>query len=293
MPSLTDLQHPVHATGLQQLESLVKGQVALFRVLRRRAGLRHAYQRRVHEYVALVARKRPVDDLPLHRFRYAAVPFLDPLERYGLGYDPRGDVQQRVDRAARARAAGRPAAGRRRGRAVPAAQPLVGYARAAGAARPFARRHRYEVYGGGGVKTSLLLVPLLLMVVLALWTKKMMKKVPAAFRRTRITRAHTQRAIRRRLRWRPRKDNDGTTLGGDDWKTHSENAPHERHCIIPRTDTTANVRNDNDCTDDTILCIIIRRCSCTLLRKAHKGTTTLVTTALHTGIITEHTGKPE
>lgn len=102
--------------------------------------MRHAYQRRVHEYVAFVARKRPVDDLPLHRFRYATVPFFDPLERYVLGHDPGRNVQQRIGRPGLSRSAGRRRAVRES--TVPAAQPLGD--RAAIAARPFARRHPYD-----------------------------------------------------------------------------------------------------------------------------------------------------
>lgn len=146
------MQDPVHARRLQELEALVERQVAaLLGGLRAGAGLRHADQRRVHEYVALVARKRPVDDLPLHRFRYAAVPLFDPLERYVLGHDTRRDVQQRVGRPAVRVAVGRAAGARgpaaaAAARAVPAARPLVGDARAAAAARPLARRRhrRYD-----------------------------------------------------------------------------------------------------------------------------------------------------
>lgn len=160
---LTDLQHPVHARRLQELEPFVERQVALFGVLRRRTSLRHAYQRRVHEYVTFIARKRPVDNLLLHRFRYAIVPFLDSLERYVFGHYPGGDVQQRIGRPERRRSTGRRR--RRTIRAtVSAAWSLVGYAGDATAARPFARRHRYD----DGDATTLLLSLLFLVLLLRL-----------------------------------------------------------------------------------------------------------------------------
>lgn len=91
---LTDLQHGVDASGLEQLEALAEGEVLVVGLRRHPRG-GHPRQGGVHAYVALVARKRPVDDAPLHRLRDAVVALLDALERDVLGDDARGEVQQR------------------------------------------------------------------------------------------------------------------------------------------------------------------------------------------------------
>ena len=76
--------------ALQQLESAIKRQILIFH---RIVG---PGQRGIHANVALVARKRPEDDAPLHRFRNAIVALLDALEGHLFGHDFGADVEQAV-----------------------------------------------------------------------------------------------------------------------------------------------------------------------------------------------------
>lgn len=84
--TLTDLQHALHAAGLQQLEAAAKSNIPV--VVGRRPR-----QRRVHADVAFIPREWPVDHATLHRLRNALVTLLDTLERDIRGDYFSGDVE--------------------------------------------------------------------------------------------------------------------------------------------------------------------------------------------------------